>query len=412
VSYTFAHSKRGALIEEIDECTKRLDKILSLQDGMLRHAPTTIHSTRGKKKYAQLAVFWKHANCIFRLMHSAWRCNCMSLHCVQIPVHQGAAGTRICLELLLKYNNDNDVVQPCPWKPVPLSIDHFEDSNSTAEITPAKPKRAVRFGQAHAGASATGGTVGVFTAGLLPEVLSQTKLPGVSPLGVIPAATDQGLCHLALKSQDAVHGSHIHTLSDDASNNAYMLFTATTAIHDGLIYSLTDILRGSCTLELYHGPRLSIAHAIAVSFLQLYTTPWLNESEMSTSICVPVSADGKRLLHEHAFVNSNFRHNPKPDDRVFALFGILLLELCYNKPLEEHDLFISRPESKADPLIRSAVATEWAKNVGVVHQWSEGGAQAISWCLHNASSRNEGWRMKFATNVVEPLKILCDQAGL
>ena len=133
---------------------------------------------------------------------------------------------------------------------------------------------------------------------------------------------------------------------------------------------------------------------------------------MSISTCVPVSADGKRLLHEHAFVNSNFRHNPKPDDRVFALFGILLLELCYNKPLEEHDLFISRPESKADPLIRSAVATEWAKNVVVVHQWSEGGAQAISWCLHNASSRNEGWRMKFATNVVEPLKILCDQAGL
>ena len=130
---------------------------------------------------------------------------------------------------------------------------------------------------------------------------------------------------------------------------------------------------------------------------------------MSISTCVPVSADGKRLLHEQAFVGSSLHHGPHPDDKVF---GILLLELCYNKPLEEHDLFRSRPESKADPLIRSAVATEWAKNVGVVHQWSEGGAQAISWCLHNASSRNEGWRMKFATNVVEPLKILCDQAGL
>jgi hypothetical protein len=426
VSYTFTQSKRGALIEEIDEGTRRLDKFLSVQDGMLRHASAPLFSTRSKdrKKYASLVVFWKHANRIFRLMHSAWRCNCVPLHCVYIPVHQASTiSTRICLELLLKYSSDNNAMNPCPWKPVPLSIDHFEDSNSTADITPGKPKRAVRFGQAHAGASATGGAVDVLattsgisnlqlrcTTGTFPQTLPETRLPGDSPPGVIPAAPDQGLCHLALKSQTAALGSHIHTLSDDASIDAYRLFTATTAINDGIIYSLTDILKGNCTLELYHGPRLSVAHAIAVSFLQLYTTPWLNESEMSTSICVPVSVDGKRLLHEHAFVNSNFRHNPNPDDRVFALFGILLLELCYNKPLEEHPIFKSRPESKADPLVRDAVASVWAKDVE--HQWGEGGAQAIGWCLHNASSRTEGWRMKFATNVVEPLKILCDQAGL
>jgi hypothetical protein len=421
VSYTFTASKRGALVEEIDQYTMTLDKFLSLQDGMLGQAPTSLSSTRGRKKYAQLAVFWKHADRIFRLMHSAWRCSCVPLHCVHIPVHQAAESTRICLQLLLKYSSDVNAVQPCPWKSVPLSIDHFETSNSAADITPAKLKRAVRFGQADAGASATTGTGDVLatTSGIstiqlrcaaetLPQALPGTMSPVDSPLSVISTAPDQGLCHLALKSQTAVLGSHIHTLSDDATDDAYRLFTA-TAMHDGLIYSLTDIIRGQCALELYHGPRLSMAHAIAVSFLQLYTTPWLNESEMSTSICVPVSADGKRLLHEHAFVSSHFHHHPNPDDRVFALFGILLLELCYNKPLESHHLFESRPESKADPLVRSAVATEWAKDVD--YQWREEGVRAIGWCLHNASSRDQGWRMKFATNVVEPLKILCDQAG-
>jgi hypothetical protein len=390
---------------------------------MLRHASTPFSPTRSKdrKKYANLSVFWKHANRIFRLMHTAWRCNCVPLHCVYIPVHQVTTiSPRICLELLLKYSNDNSALQLCPWRSVPLSIDHFEDSNNTADITPAKPKRAVRFGQVCAGTSPIGGTNDMLaTTSTLqlgrvtrtfPEALPKTRLSGDIPLGAIPTTTDQSLCHLAMNSQTAVLGSHIHTLSDDATNDAYRLFTATTAIDEGLSYSLNDILKGQCTLELYHGPRLSIAHAIAISFLQFYTTPWLNESEMSASICVPVSADGTRLLHEHAFVSSSFHHDPNPDDAVFSLFGILLLELCYNKPLEEHPIFKSRPESKADPLIRDAVASVWAKDVE--HQWGEGGAQAIGWCLHNASSRNEGWRMKFATNVVEPLKVLCDQAGL
>jgi hypothetical protein len=426
VSYTFTQFKRGALIEEIEEGIRRLDKFLSLQDGILRHASTPSSSARGKdrRKYTNLTVFWKHADRIFRLMHSAWRCNCVPLHCVYIPVHQTTTiGPRICLELLLKYSKDNKAVQSCPWRPIPLSIDHFELLASAAGTTPAKLKRAIRFDQAHAGASATGGVDDALvttsagntvqlrcTAMTFPEASPGTSDSSLGVVHTVPTAPDQGLCHLAVKSQSAVLGSHIHTLSDNVTNDAYRLFTATTAINDGLIYSLADILKGKCTLNLYHGPRLSIAHAIAVSFLQFYTTPWLNESEMTTSICVPVSADGKRLLHEQAFVSSHFHHDPDPDDRVFALFGILLLELCYNKPLEDHHLFKTRPESKTDSLVRSAVATEWAKDVE--YQWGEEGARAIGWCLHNASTRKEGWRMKFATNVVEPLRILCDQAGL
>lgn len=417
VGYTLGYFRRGTLIDEIDQYTKTLDKFLSLQDGMLRHAATPFTSARSKDrtKYAKLAAFWKHASRIFCLMHSAWRCSCVSLHCVYIPVHQDTTSRRICLELLLKYRSDINPVQSCPWRTVPLSIDHFDIQSGSI---PFRPKRAERFGQLDSvvGASATQGTavlantsgsntLQLLRAGELPQAMSSNN----SPPGITPTATAQGLCHLAVKSQAAVLGSHIHTLSDDSTNDAYRLVTTTTAIHDGLIYNLTDILKRRCTLELYHGPRLSIAHAISVSFLQLYTTPWLNESEMSTSIHVPVSEDGKRLLHEQAFVLSHFLHNPHPDDSVFALLGILLLELCYNKPLEEHDSFKSRPESKNDPLIRKAVAVEWAKDVE--YQWNEEGARAIGWCLHNASSRSEGWRMKFATNVVEPLKTLCDQAG-
>jgi len=391
---------------------------------MLRHAPTPFASTRGKDriKYAKLAVFWKHANRMFRLMHSAWRCNCAPLHCVYIPVHQATVNTRICLEILLKYSSDNNIVRPYPWRSIPLLIDHFDIPNNTAGTTPVKLRRAVRFDRADsgAGASAIGGTDDVLAAmsgSSTPQLkraagkLPAARSPSNNPPGVTPTAADQGLCHLAaLKSQTAVLGSHIHTLNDDTSNDAYKLVTATSAMHDGLIWNLADILTGRCALELYHGPRLSIAHAIAVSFLQLYTTPWLNESEMSTSIYIPASADGKRLLHEQAFVLSHFLHDPDPDDSIFALLGILLLELCYNKPLEEHHIFKSRPESKADPLVRSAVASEWTKDVK--YQWSEEGARAIGWCLHHASSRDEGWRMKFATNVVEPLKTLCGQAGL
>ena len=110
------------------------------------------------------------------------------------------------------------------------------------------------------------------------------------------------------------------------------------------------------TLDEPPPPHLSIAHAIAISFSQLYTTSWLNQSEMSISICVPVSADGQRLLHEQAFVGSSLHHDPDPDERVFGLFVLLHLEVCHHKSLEEYSIFKSRPGSKTDPLFRDATA--------------------------------------------------------
>jgi hypothetical protein len=44
--------------------------------------------------------------------------------------------------------------------------------------------------------------------------------------------------------------------------------------------------------------------------------------------------------------------------------------------------------------------------------WLLEGAQAINWCLHLAKAHHDGWREEFARNVVEPLRVLCNNAGL
>lgn len=423
VSYTFGHFKREGLIDEIDRYTKTLDRFLSLQDGMSNQTVTPVALTRSRTrvKYAQALVFWKHADRVFHLMQTAWQCACAPMHCAYLPLHQNTKTTQIRMDLIVKYSGSINAQQPCPWSSLPLSVNHSElPANHIAGAMPAKRRSVVKIlspGDAlQSGSSNSGGTEDILAAmfGSAPRIMSTGTLSPSKPTRnnstcAVQAVADGSLCGLMQKGCATKLGACVCALVDRTSENAYGLFRANTPVEVGLTYSLKEILQGHCTPELYHGPRLSIAHAIAGSFLQLYTTPWLNESAMSTSICVPVSLDGKRLLHEQAFVHSHFEHVPNPDDKTFALLGILFLELCYNKTLEQHPLLKQRPELRSDTLVRNAVAIEWAKEVEYV--WSYEGAQAINWCLHSASSQHEGWRGDFASNVVEPLRVLSAQVG-
>lgn len=421
MTYTFSHFKRDALIDEIDRYTKTLDRFLLLQDGISIQAfsPVTLTRSRDRMKHTHSLVFWKHADCVFRLMRTAWQCACASIHCAHLPLHQNEKDTSTCLDLLVKYSSSAQ--NSYPWSSLSLTVNHTElPISHTTGATPSKRRRIVRFGPSDAVLQGGGGKVGGATDAVaamfnsaptitLPGALAPANIASNSSTRTGKASTDEGLCSLLQKSCVTKAGACICTLIDSKNDSAYGLFRTDTLADVEPTYTLREILQGQCSPELYHGPRLSIAHAITRSFLRLYTTPWLNESAMSTSICVPVTPDGKRLLHEQAFLHSHFEHTPNSDDKTFALLGILLLELCYNRPLECHPRLKQRPEMKTDYLVRNAVAIEWARDVEYV--WGVEGAQAIGWCLHSASSRHEGWRADFATNVVEPLRTLSVHAG-
>ncbi|KAF2007648.1 hypothetical protein P154DRAFT_407825, partial [Amniculicola lignicola CBS 123094] len=82
--------------------------------------------------------------------------------------------------------------------------------------------------------------------------------------------------------------------------------------------------------------------------------------------------------------------------------GILLLELCFGRRLEDHPLRKRHP--RGDPDSKQAfdlmAAMQWSKNVH-----DEGGsdyAMAVKWCFLGASSPdlNKSWRSEIITSVV------------
>lgn len=161
--------------------------------------------------------------------------------------------------------------------------------------------------------------------------------------------------------------------------------------------------------------RLLLAYNIAHAFLKFGATPWIDDAAMSKALHLPVATDGQTLMHKQAFVLSHFYRTStsQPNDSTFPHIGVLLLELCFNKTLEQHpqwQTWQQLPKSVADPVLRLAVATMWAETVE--DMWPIEGAQAISWCLHPARPQNDKWREEFASNVAEPLRNLCRNAGL
>jgi hypothetical protein len=93
-------------------------------------------------------------------------------------------------------------------------------------------------------------------------------------------------------------------------------------------------------------------------------------------------------------------------DEGFRSIGTLLLELCFGKPLEQHELWNQAGFSaaKTNPMMRQFVACEWSKDVE--GEAGEQYANAVKFCLHQCPTilQDEVWRTDFAQAVVWPLQ--------
>lgn len=305
------------------------------------------------------------------------------------------------MDMVVKFCDSKLVKQTRLWEKLSLSVAHPEPR--TVALRCRRPL-AVSFNIPNASTQPTNATS------------SKPTTPGTNAVSqsasTIPLSS---LCLLAQKGQTLSPGACVCTLADDTTDSSYNLFRADSKNDNDEAHSLADILSRQHTFELLHMHRLMLAYNITHTFLRFGATPWIDDTAMSKALRLPVAPDGQTLLHKQAFVLSHFHHTPtsQPNDHTFPQIGILLLELCFNRTLEQHpqwQTWQQLPNSIADPVLRLAVATMWAKKVEDV--WSIDGAQAINWCLHSARPQNDKWREEFASNVVEPLRNLCKNAGL
>lgn len=140
--------------------------------------------------------------------------------------------------------------------------------------------------------------------------------------------------------------------------------------------------------------RFTIAVTLASSLLQLHSTPWLTEQWSKSDIVLPTNIPQQRVLpkpllqakfHSSAASNSsqggstaNARFNAK---KALSSLGIMLLELCFGKTIEDHPLrpqFFG-PNNTPNAFTNISTAKQWHEDV--LGELGDDMSDAIRRCL-------------------------------
>jgi hypothetical protein len=158
--------------------------------------------------------------------------------------------------------------------------------------------------------------------------------------------------------------------------------------------TLSEILHRGHKPRLKRAQRFQIALKVASSHLQLHSTPWARKQWESVDVRFPQTSATRA---------------PRLSDRSFGCLGIMLLELLFDAPIEEHELWQQLgAQNTADPMFRLLVAKKWIDDVE-----GEAGSEffaAVDWCLNKSPMTLDGdqWRKDLACEVVLPLQHCCD----
>lgn len=198
--------------------------------------------------------------------------------------------------------------------------------------------------------------------------------------------------------------------------------------------------------------RYALAVTLASSFLQLAGTPWIKPRwAKSDVVFFRDPHDPAALLLERPFVCSDFQDplgvvgEPQPaeatppprsakqvqEDTISGLesLGIVLLELCFGRPIELHpfckyvvgaqpgtssssesELGVASPSASAGA--RFLAALEWLRDV--TEEAGMDYAEAVAWCLvggRMTAASGEGWRGVMLERVVRSLEACCGYLG-
>jgi hypothetical protein len=217
------------------------------------------------------------------------------------------------------------------------------------------------------------------------------------------------LCETIRAAGDAVGvGEHYGGLRDPISERHYTVSALESSSPTTQTVTLADIIDGKLPVTLTRIQRYSTAVTLASSLLQLESTSWAGGWTAADVHFAhdATAAPGTTLEYDKPFFLARFGPGATTLEDRFKSLGTLLLELCFGKPLDEHELWKQAgfAMAKANPMMRHFVAYEWSKEVE--GEAGEQYANAVRFCLHQgpATLTDDKWRVDFAQAVVWPLQ--------
>ncbi|KAI6816919.1 hypothetical protein KC332_g1267 [Hortaea werneckii] len=237
------------------------------------------------------------------------------------------------------------------------------------------------------------------------------------PLGNHEAVANlmqEGLCKtLSSNATTSTCFGYLHDEHDDVQYRIY----SDSENDQGSRGSVTvsTALKSDFRPPFYRTLRYGLALKLAIAQLKFHPSPWMPKAWLLDEISLshgnsPAGIVDFETPHVIAGLDNQAKtsdgHSPR--DETFWSLGIVLLELCFGKRLETHDLWSSSfARNPLDPFQRLAIAQEWARDVEL--EADTDFAEAVPWCLQRApidASRNE-WRKEFVQSVIHPLERCC-----
>jgi hypothetical protein len=192
--------------------------------------------------------------------------------------------------------------------------------------------------------------------------------------------------------------------------------------------TLDQIIRGEASQRPTRRQRYTLALILASSFLQLTDTQWLPAASWRKADIVfysngdtgdDVSGNTRHAIRlDRPHLSRSIGSDPEDDDNTTSSsaaavgaiaqslnqLGIVLLELCFGKPLEEQACRREWPAGGSEAERRGfdlLAARRWQYEVD-----EEAGADfsdAVGWCL-GSQYRADRWRQEMLRQVVQPLQ--------
>ncbi|KAK6424120.1 hypothetical protein LTR95_016434 [Oleoguttula sp. CCFEE 5521] len=406
-NYAMTGTRRDNLIDEIEGYNKTLEDVLSANDRISALTQQSTSEVSKPRIPKHLLQFWRHANCIFRLLKEAWTCQCQGVHCMKLWLKQKSTSS-IDLDIALQFCHgprsvqikladtaspgqayDPSVPMRFPLRPLGKAPSITVQRSSTFATTITSSSQGVS-------SMRTATKVTCFASSASTIVQSHSELK------------DAGVCQ-TIKSALPTTKDAYGIMTDHDSDRQYTVteigpsppLTGTDDV------TLSDVLESKALTTLTRVQRYSLAATLASSVLQYEATPWVR-SWASNAVHFPkdiASTHPGIAPQEQPFLLTALTPAPPSTEDSFKALGTLLLELCFGKTLDEHSIWQQPAFSaaKTNPMLRQFVATEWLKEAD--GEAGEQFASAIRWCLQQAPAllNDDKWRTDFAQQVVWPL---------
>ena len=411
IKFSFNELERNKLFSNLKEYNERLEKLLSTSDKIttLQIAAPSAYTKSTSALEKVFAKARKKSGLLFKALRKAWQCSCQHHHFANLRLEHRTL-PEICFEIILVFatSSSKKVETANQWSWKELQCGNVPDCSGSHPSSLLDPPSVLQSSQ----------KVNYYSsASIATRTLAKTKQVSFTASNVsVPRievnTLDGPNIKLCQRLGDQECGQCMGIIGHE--NEIYHLHPFVKRKSPGRSGALTldHILSGDFGGHLSRRQRYYIALLLASSIAQLQSTEWLRTVLTKEDIFFFSYDDEESEVPFHEpFIRQGF---PSLSDKItssadsndynFYSLGILLLELCFGRRLEDHpqrQQFPSGPK-EAKQAFDLMAALKWSEEVG-----DEGGedyASAVKWCFTGAKMANPSWQGDIIKNVVRPLE--------